>query len=428
MNLRPGHTTSERRCVVLIAAVMCIALLAAPTASSLNIVITNGANAAIGTPQRDAFEFAAGLWESVLTDPITIRLTLRFEPILGPGGQPSATRGITSIDLHPAFYRPVTGFPTSADGYAFLLNLDATSPEDATAVVNLQTDFALDFVVNTFTAEVFDGNPSDSGTLNRFFDDFGGNNDLINITPANARAVGAAVDALGNLFNDGVSPDGVIRMNSALVQISGQPAWDFDPSDGIDPLAVDYTGVAIHEIAHALGFQSGVDAVENMVLGDPANFLEPECEASFDGTNGISCVHVSVLDLFRFSLVSLGLDPSPPFSCPNCGPGVLDQLVGGLPYFSINGGVTDLAPFSSGVTLGDGFPPDHWTPDEGPYFGVMQGTSSRGERLTVTVTDLIAMDVIGWDLPVPEPTGALPVALLWLVGIASRRARSCDPS
>jgi hypothetical protein len=396
-------------------------LFAAPTASSLDIVVTNGGDAAIGTPQRDAFELAAEFWESSLTDPVTVRLTLRFAPIL-LSGQPTATRGMATINPRPAFYRPVSEFPDSADAFANLLEADATTAADAVAIANLQSDFALDFVVNTSMAQVYDGNPADSGSHDRFFDDFGGNNVLLNVTPPIARSVGATYDALGFLFDDGVTPDAVVTMNSALVEINGQPAWDFDPSDGIAPLAVDYVGVAMHEIGHTLGFHSGVDGVENLVLGDPRNVLQPECEGSFDGINGISCVHVTPLDLFRFSELSVGLDPTPPFSCPDCGPGVLDQSAGGFPYFSIDGGATAIAPFASGVTLGDGYPANHWTPAVGPYYGVMQGTSSRGMSLTVSTNDLTAMDVIGWD--VPEPSGGVALGLLWLAGIASRRARA----
>lgn len=401
-------------------AVLCLVAMlsfAAPGASALDIILTDAGNAAPGTPQRIAFERAAAFLESVLTDPISVRFDVRFAPI---PGQPLSTRGLTETDPIASFYMPVAVFPQSADAIGAHLVSDATSIWDAVAVANLQPGIALDFVVNTLAGIEFDGNPTETGGEDVFIGQGGGNNIVVNATPALARALGVTNDAEGSPLPVGAS-DATITLNSDLTEVSGLPAWDFDPENGIDSLAVDFVGVAIHEMLHALGFQSGVDAAENLALGDPQGILIPACEPSFDGVGFIVCPHVQILDFFRFSDISLGLDPTPPFPCPDCGPGVLHVATGGDPFFSVDGGVTPIAPFASGATLGDGYNADHWTPADGVYYGVMQATSDRGVRQVVTVRDMLAVDVIGWDVAAPEPTGVWPWALLWMAGLAGRR-------
>ena len=129
----------------------------------------------------------------------------------------------------------------------------------------------------------------------------------------------------------------------------------------------DFVGVAVHEIGHVLGFRSGVD-----VLDDLPNFLD------FRYSN------VAPLDLFRYSQASQRL-------------GVIDWTASTSDkYFSLDGGKTKIASFSTGTRFGDGRQASHWKDDLN--LGALDPTEKPGEQPTITALDLSAFDVIGWDL------------------------------
>ncbi|MEM9485097.1 MAG: NF038122 family metalloprotease, partial [Cyanobacteria bacterium P01_F01_bin.116] len=94
------------------------------------------------------------------------------------------------------------------------------------------------------------------------------------ITRANAKA-------LGIVSGNDTTVDAVIRLND-------QVSWDFDPRNGIMANRYDFAGTVYHELAHTLGFLSGVDvldynAKQNILLSDD----------SYD--------YVTSMDLFRYS-------------------------------------------------------------------------------------------------------------------------------
>ncbi|MEI6357170.1 MAG: hypothetical protein WCP53_08705, partial [Verrucomicrobiota bacterium] len=60
-------------------------------------------------------------------------------------------------------------------------------------------------------------------------------------------------------------------------------------------------------------------------------------------------------------------------------------------------------PFSTGLTQGDGRQASHWKDNLG--LGVMDPTLAAQEIEAISLLDLRAFDLIGYDLaPVPEPT------------------------
>jgi hypothetical protein len=126
----------------------------------------------------------------------------------------------------------------------------------------------------------------------------------------------------------------------------------------------------MHEIGHALGFSSNLIWVDGVHAG-----LFP------DGPEELVDYALESMDLFRYSTESLPL---------------LDHRPGGNPYFSIDGGATRLARFATGESFGDGWQPGHWSPDE--QLGIMSANLPDGQIYHVTPLDLLAMDVIGWDL------------------------------
>ena len=306
------------------------------------------------------FESAATYWESQFSDPIDVYFDISLAD-LGPGvlgGASSNSAVFTTSSIFGA------------------LGADSSTAADATAVANLPTLTGAGGF-NFFTQEDTEG-----GSLAvSLDDDDSANNLFLDVNRANAKALGW-VPGVG----DETSPDADITFSSTF-------AWDFDRSDGISG-GFDFIGVAIHEIGHALGFVSGVDIVDLAV--DGIEGADPPFDAPFD-IDGFAIY--SVLDLFRYSAE-----------------GELNLAVGGDPYFSIDGGTTDLGTLSTGTANGDGRQASHW--EDNLDLGIMDPTFAPGEFGDVTALDLLAFDVIGYDL-VPEPS----VALLALGGLLFWRRR-----
>jgi len=214
------------------------------------------------------------------------------------------------------------------------------------------------------------------------------------------------------------------------VQFSSDFAFDFDPTDGIAAGHMDFLGVAIHEIGHALGFTSGVDFFD--YYGAPDG---PGYSLGYD-LNDTSIF--TALDMFRYSNDPHGVGPGGP---------QLDETVGTDSYFSIDGGLTALYGnhFSTGAYNGDGNQASHWkdsaTCDGAAQLGIMDPTFCYGEAGVVKGLDLAAFDAIGWNLSVAATssysrttaeiyaTGGVPEPASWalmlggfgLVGGAMRR-------
>jgi hypothetical protein len=183
----------------------------------------------------------------------------------------------------------------------------------------------------------------------------------VDVTTANLRALG---------FNASVSFDSTISINTAITNYTGKA---FNPS------FYSLTGVVEHEVDEALGLGSDLDS------GTTTGDIRPE-------------------DLFRYAA-----------------PGVRSYTLAtsATPYFSVDGGVTDLIGFNQagppgGSDYGDwaGENPAHvqdafGTPGVTPVFG-LEGT---------------ALDAIGYNLAtgVPEPSSLCMVALGVISLIAGRR-------
>jgi hypothetical protein len=215
------------------------------------------------------------------------------------------------------------------------------------------------------------------------------------------------------------------------VTFSSNFSFDFDASDGIASNQMDFVGVAIHEIGHALGFTSGVDIYDN-----PANVNANNVTAN--GAAGL----FSALDLFRYSNDPTGV-------APGSGP-VLDFAVGAPAYFSIDGGASQFngrSLMSTGRNYGDGRQASHFKDHSqcSGQIGIMDPTFCFGQMGEITGTDLAAFDAMGWDIrfdvlrnsnfslattgvqnlaAVPEPTTwAMLIAGFGMVGFTMRRAQ-----
>jgi len=333
----------------------------APTAQALNLVLTDVGSTKMSAQQFAAFQTAAGYWENKLADPVTVYVNVAFGN-LGTNVLGSATSAKAAVD-----YSEVRS----------LLAADAFSAVDASAVGHLQAGSALSFMAT-------------QGDLTSRLDADGStNNRQLFLTTANAKALGKDVGgtSVGN-------PDATITFANAFAssfaysRVNGQV-----PSD-----KTDFITVAEHEIGHALGFMSGVDGIDNCAGATNPCGLESSANR-FENQDWFY-----TLDLFRYSAA-----------------GVLDLRVGGSPYFSVDGGVTAIQPFSTGEKYGNGWQASHF--DTGTAT-LMRPFVPSGQSYDASYADLMALDAIGWNLTaaVPEPQSyALLLGGLGVLAWARRR-------
>ncbi len=162
----------------------------------------------------------------------------------------------------------------------------------------------------------------------------------------------------------------VYKISSSPFFIFLWDACDFDRSDGIDANKYSAVGIIEHEIGHALGFTAG-----NLLVANDDPLISP-------------------LDLFR------GNENGP--ESPTV-PSIPNISLGGTPYFSIDGGVTRIAEFHDGSRSTR----SHWkvagtkingVPFETVSYGILARATDFGLDQRISKNDLLAMDVMGYDL------------------------------
>ena len=187
----------------------------------------------------------------------------------------------------------------------------------------------------------------------------------LDMTRANAKALGVINRHSSKL-------DGYILMSDLAGKGVG---WDVGINT-VQSTQLDLVSTALHEIGHSLGFISGVDQNENIAN---ARSWEELFEAARRATP---------FDKFRFSGASNGV------SDLSYGSGSDTK------YFSTNGGVNNHGALASGHNKskdGDGYQASHWR-NQNSVLGIMDPTLARGERPKVSLRDLKAFDIIGWDI------------------------------
>jgi hypothetical protein len=391
-------------------------------AVTFNLVNTGGAEA--GTRARLGFDIAAAYWSSVLTNDSVVNLEIGFES-LGAGilGSTGSNRADISLATVQNALR-TTG--NSAIDRQAMTTLDGQITKGSISAI-------------TNGPSLPNGDGVDTRTL-EWDDDGSQNNSYIYGNTSLYRAIGLTTNEYtGESFADDI--DGSVTFSSNF-------SFDFDPTDGLTANSFDFIGVAVHEIGHALGFVSGVDLYD--IYGGPYGPYASENGFSFDNPGGGL---MSVLDLFRYSADVRDV-------APGSGP-VLDWSVtdantialGGNPYFSIDGGATQLfgdSRYSTGSYNGDGQQASHWKDKGGctGQIGIMDPNFCRQQDGEVTGSDLAAFDAMGWNVnfnvlgnpnyvsttadmyrafagTVPEPsTWAMMIGGFGIVGGAMRRRRS----
>lgn len=243
------------------------------------------------------------------------------------------------------------------------LGTHRTSTDDFSAHAALQPGTSFQRVINHTS-----NNPNGVNSATPYVDTM----DRVGMTTANAKALG--------LITADSSLDALIRFSSNF-------SFDFNHGGTIAAGQIDFVGAAAHELGHALGFVSGVDDIDTLNGAYPGGTFSS-----------------NLLDLFRYSSLSVAL-----------GVGVMDYTADNrAKYFSVDGGLTQVALFSNGIVYGDGQQASHWKDNLG--IGIMDPTAGFGERLDISNNDLRAFDVLGYTV-VPEPsTGLLFCAgLLFLI-------------
>lgn len=314
-------------------------------AQALTIVINREASFT-NDDAYDAFVRAADTWEGFFTDDITVNIAADFSSF---GAARSTVLGSTnSLTAFASYDAIVTQLQNNADA----------------------DDSIIPFLPNSaqFTAATSAG---DSISTN------------VQANKANLKAMGfTGVDTFFGTTNDGN-----ISFNSDFT-------FDLDNTDGVSSGAFDFETIALHEIAHLLGFTSVVDA--------------------FDQTDAELAPYV--FDLFRLG----SNDPSLTGAAFTTAERQLTP--GEASYFS--DGTTQIS-LATGVTEGDGNQASHFKDNQG--LGVLDPTLAPGETVEITENDLIVLDAIGYDrvtpvvAAVPEPSSAVLLAIAGLVACGRRR-------
>jgi len=292
-------------------------------------------------PENDAAEqafiAAADKWEALIQDPITIAIDVDYgtkffdEDFSGPT--------VIGATRSPQFFSP-NNYPDIRNR---LVNHAPVGSAERTLANALPTGTV----------------PTDIGSVNTVL------------------VTGPLLRALGS-FQPNYNDDNPVR-TAPQIGFNSAFGFDFDPSDGITGNRTDFDAVAVHEMGHALGFNSQVGARE------------------LDPTEDLA---VTIWDLFRFRPATANLGNFATAQRILSSGGTQVQFNGGA-ELGLSTGKPDGSPG------GDEEQASHWKADEqsGTYIGIMDPTITRNVREVMTAADQSTIDYFGYTT---TPTAAPP--------------------
>jgi hypothetical protein len=316
--------------------------------------------------QMVAFETAGRVWADRLQDNVTVNIYVEPTNTLPVGVAGGALMGVQADQAYSAWRTRLAADSKTGTDQSVLQRMPANT--------------------GSFTAWVNDVGP-EGLTSNKSEQ----TSSTLNVSRANAKALGLTNGQGGAL-------DGYILMNNQLASLGLN--WDYSVNGNIAPGSVSYFSVAIHEIGHVLGFYSGVDASGWQITPIDGFYNDDDDDDDDDGGGG------GELDPRSILRNATGLDMLR-YSNENS----LDLVIGGSPFYSINGGTTKSADYATGVNRnlgGDGFQASHWK-SSGGALGIMEPTIAPGQRKNLRPLDQQALDAIGWDASSAGP--ASPITL-----------------
>jgi hypothetical protein len=349
-----------------------------PGAFALNIEWNYGQGFEPGSEARAALDQAASIWESLLTNDVTLKVDARIGTPLTPNA--TAEAGQSSV-----LY-----------SYSDVRNAIAThqtSRFDVSAVRSLETVPNFNFIIDPYPAK----GPDDPDHLG--YRVFKGGSTAIETKLLIATAGAKALDLpLGPFYSSPAHRD-------AHITFSGNAPFQYNRDNGIAPGKLDFVGIAVHELGHPLGFYSYVDAIDQALCRIP-------CAPNL--TNLQSSARFNTLDLFRYSPLSreLTLQLGVPVRDLSVTAVQFGTNTSPSRFFSLDHGATSLGQFGTGVLNGDGTQASHWKLGEP---GIMADgiPPVTGRIFNVSAQDLLALDVVGWDLrhfqigPNPNPANSI---------------------
>ena len=309
--------------------------LALLPSAGLTIVLQGTAQLDANPTARNAFIAAANRWESIISTPVTITLSVDYGPNLFDQPYPN-----TSI-LGATSSLSITSSPATVRDH-LIRNSNPTASE----------------------LQLYEALPT--GSVPAEF-----NGMAVNVS--NIRVAGALGRALGfNISN--ANPDARIGFNSNFGN-GGQ--FDFDPSDGITAGFTDFDAVVVHEIGHALGFSSNNGAGDSslMTVWDLFRFRAGAANVGNFGSAPRVLSQGDPQVMFgnftsTYASQELGLSTGGP------------------------GGVSD----GGGDGRQSSHWKDDQLFATRPFIGIMDPTLSRGVRRTITENDIRALDLLGYSV------------------------------
>lgn len=304
-----------------------------PNAPQANLTIVLRATAQLDAnpTAKAAFTAAAAKWEALIKDPITI---------------------VIDVDYGPTFFgTPFSGPDVLGATSTQLLFSNNNYSDMRNRLINHANGSVELALANSLPTSSI---PTDIGAVNT----------VLAASPL-LRALGALPpDASTDTTTPGSAPK--IAFNSGF-------QFDFDPSDGITGGRTDFDAVAVHEMGHALGFNSETGAREL----DAARPL-----------------FMSVWDLYRFRPGIANL--------ANFGTAQRILSSGGNQSYFSGGSEHQLSTGKPDGTGGDGEQASHWKADEqigghSFFIGIMDPTIAPNVRETMTANDQEAIDYLGYS-------------------------------